>query len=65
MSWYKFTESILDGKSVNVCNFGDVLRGFIHINHFVGGLLKAIKAIPIVSSSKSSNTSAPYKIYRK
>jgi len=63
MAYYKFTKSILNGTPIDVYNFGDMLRDFTYIDDIIDGVLKALKTIPIETSSEFSNANAPYKIY--
>ena len=70
MALFKFTQAILDGKSIDVYNHGDMSRDFTYIDDLIHGIRLLIDVIPsdakceddqlITSDSKSAV--APFRI---
>jgi UDP-glucuronate 4-epimerase len=67
MALQKFTKSILNGKKIKVFNNGNHKRDFTYIDDIVEGIIRVVDKPatphPIVSSSKPSSSSAPWRIY--
>ncbi len=65
MALFLFTKAILEGKAIDVYNFGNMLRDFTYIDDIVEGVVKVLENPP-KKKDAISNTSvsiAPYKIY--
>ncbi len=69
MALFIFTRSILEGKAIDIYNFGDMLRDFTYVDDIVEGVIRTTDRVavgnpdwsgdsPIPGSSK-----APYRIY--
>jgi UDP-glucuronate 4-epimerase len=71
MAYFKFTKAILEGKPIDVYNYGKMKRDFTYIDDIVEGIVRVLdrppSAVPSPSSSSTSThnlTSAcPYKLY--
>lgn len=69
MATHLFTKSIIEGKPIDVFNYGEMLRDFTFIDDIVNGVVKVInnpaKPDPHWDSlsPEPSSSSAPYKIY--
>lgn len=69
MALFLFTKSILEGKPIDVFNYGQMKRDFTYIDDIVEGLLRVIDFIPKPSPDWSSDSPnpgisyAPYRIY--
>lgn len=76
MAYFKFTKSILEGKSIDVYNNGEMQRDFTYIDDIVEGVVRVIDLIPeqtsprhsgpdqeSVHGEKITNAVAPYKVY--
>jgi UDP-glucuronate 4-epimerase len=67
MALQKFTKSILNGKKIKVFNNGNHKRDFTYIDDIVEGIIRVIDKPatphPIISPSKPSSSSAPWRIY--
>lgn len=69
MSYFKFVKAIEAGKPIDVYNFGEMQRDFTYVDDVVEGIVrlmdKPYQSSPQQSgsSSESSTSSAPYKIY--
>lgn len=67
MAYFKFTKAILEGKSIDVYNHGQMQRDFTYIDDIIDGILRAMDKPPILnissSSPKNTDPKAPYHIY--
>ncbi|MDY0402941.1 NAD-dependent epimerase [Sulfurovum sp.] len=69
MALFLFVKAALEGKSIDVFNYGEMLRDFTYIDDIVEGVIRVIDnpAKPDVSwngkTGRPSTSSAPYKIY--
>jgi UDP-glucuronate 4-epimerase len=69
MALFKFTKSILEGKSIPVFNYGKHRRDFTYIDDIVEGVIRVIhkpaKSNPEWNGERpaSSSSSAPWKVY--
>jgi len=68
MALFKFTKEILDGKSIEVYNRGEMVRDFTYIDDIVEGIVRAIdRPPPLDSGRENKNDTAvrttPYQIY--
>lgn len=69
MALFIFTQSILEGKPIQVFNNGNMLRDFTYIGDIVEGIVRIMNRIPAGdpfwenSTSDISSSKAPYKIY--
>ena len=69
MAAFLFTKAIMEGKPIDVFNYGNMRRDFTYIDDIVEGIFRLIQKIP--SSNKNwngkkpdpSSSFAPYKIY--
>ncbi|HPI92456.1 MAG TPA: NAD-dependent epimerase [Deltaproteobacteria bacterium] len=69
MALFKFTRSILEGKAIDIYNYGDMQRDFTYIDDIVEGVYRAMRLTPEPDkawdgSRPDPGTSfAPYRIY--
>ena len=69
MAYFSFTKNILEGKSINVFNHGEMERDFTYIDDITEGICKLIPLAPKPypswdeSRDDTSGSFAPYKIY--
>lgn len=69
MATYKFTEAILDGRPIDVYNYGKMRRDFTYVDDIVEGILRLMLHIPQPNANWSgeqpdpSSSQAPYHIY--
>ena len=63
MAYYKFTKSILEGKTIDVYNNGEMQRDFTYIDDIVEGIQRVMDKPPQPTKSPGSNAVAAYKIY--
>ena len=57
MAYFKFTQSIYEGKAIDIYNFGDMKRDFTYIDDIVEGILRLIPKPPAPA------TGAPHVVY--
>jgi UDP-glucuronate 4-epimerase len=67
MAIFSFTKAILEGKSIDVFNYGKMRRDFTYIDDIVEGILRVSDRPPVPNTQSmdpdGSPTSAPYKLY--
>ena len=69
MALFSFTKAILEGKPINVFNYGKMKRDFTYIDDIIEGVIRVIDKIPQPNQNWSGNnpdpssSKAPYKIY--
>jgi UDP-glucuronate 4-epimerase len=69
MAVFLFTKAILEGKTIDVYNYGDMNRDFTYIDDIISGIIKILDNPPVGNpdwDSKipdPSTSFAPYKIY--
>ena len=59
MALFKFTKLILEGKKINVFNYGKHVRDFTYIDDIVSGILKVLKNPPKGNKKWNSNKPDP------
>ena len=63
MAYFKFTESILAGKPIDVYNQGKMQRDFTYIDDIVEGVTRVLDNIPSPQHTSDTSAVAPYKVY--
>ncbi|WP_312946096.1 NAD-dependent epimerase [Superficieibacter sp.] len=69
MALFKFTKAMLEGKSIDVYNFGKMKRDFTYIDDIAEAIVRLQDVIPDVNSEWSveegspATSSAPYRVY--
>lgn len=69
MALFLFTKAILEGKTIDVFNYGKMRRDFTYVDDIVEGVVRVLERIPEPNSEWSGynpdpgTSSAPYKIY--
>lgn len=69
MAYFKFTNKIYDGESIDIYNYGKMKRDYTYIDDIVEGIVRIADKIPQRDESwtsqegDKSKSSAPYKIY--
>ncbi len=69
MALFKFTKAMLEGKSIDVYNFGKMKRDFTYIDDIAEAIVRLQDVIPDVDSEWSveegspATSSAPYRVY--
>ncbi|HED1541286.1 NAD-dependent epimerase [Kluyvera cryocrescens] len=69
MALFKFTKAILDGKSIDVYNYGKMKRDFTYIDDIVEAIIRLQDVIPeansdwTVETGSPATSSAPYRVY--
>tara|TARA_Y100000768_G_scaffold388500_1_gene384733 strand:+ start:135 stop:1142 length:1008 start_codon:yes stop_codon:yes gene_type:complete len=68
MALFIFTKNILNGKKINLFNFGNHIRDFTYVDDIVEPIARLIKKLPKKSTKKlktnnPSESNAPFKIY--
>ena len=69
MALFKFTKAMLEGKSIDVYNYGKMKRDFTYIDDIVEAVVRVQDMIPqanadwTVESGSPATSSAPYRVY--
>ncbi|EPZ1176033.1 NAD-dependent epimerase [Klebsiella oxytoca] len=69
MALFKFTKAMLEGKSIDVYNYGKMKRDFTYINDIVEAIVRMQDIIPqpnpewTVETGSPADSSAPYRVY--
>ena len=63
MAYFKFTESIIKGKPIEIYNYGKMKRDFTYIKDIVSGICLIIDKKPKRIKSKITYSDAAFKIY--
>jgi UDP-glucuronate 4-epimerase len=69
MALFLFTKAILEGRPIDVFNYGKMKRDFTYIDDIVVGVMAVMEKIPVPNSQWSgddpdpSSSYAPYKLY--
>ena len=66
MALFIFVKNILEGKPINVYNYGNMKRDFTYIDDIVEGIVRVIDNPPVGNpnwNGKPSESIAPYKVY--
>jgi UDP-glucuronate 4-epimerase len=63
MATFSFTKAILEGRAIDLYNYGKMQRDFTYIDDIAEGVIRVSDRIPKRDSTADQNTSAPYRIY--
>ncbi|RNR50114.1 NAD-dependent epimerase/dehydratase family protein, partial [Klebsiella pneumoniae] len=69
MALFKFTKAMLEGKSIDVYNYGKMKRDFTYIDDIVEAIVRIQDVIPqpdpewTVEEGSPATSSAPYRVY--
>ena len=69
MALFKFTKAMLEGKSIDVYNYGKMKRDFTYIDDIVEAVVRMLDIIPqpnpewTVETGSPADSSAPYRVY--
>jgi UDP-glucuronate 4-epimerase len=69
MAYFKFTKAILEGRPIDIFNYGNMRRDFAYIEDIVEGVVRVIDRVPAPNPEWSGadpdpgSSYAPYRIY--
>jgi UDP-glucuronate 4-epimerase len=63
MSPWLFTSAILEGKPIDVFNYGRMKRDFTYIDDITEGTVRVLDRLPILQQEDQLETGAPYRIF--
>ncbi len=69
MSYFLFTKSILEGKAIDVFNYGEMKRDFTYIDDIIESIMRLIKKVPTSNKKFDKNNPdissswAPHRIF--
>ena len=61
MALFKFTKALFEDKTIDVYNYGDMIRDFTYVDDIVEGVVRVIKNPAQKATTNPSN--APYRVY--
>jgi UDP-glucuronate 4-epimerase len=64
MAAFKFTQAILEGRPIEVYNYGKMRRDFTYIDDIVEGVIRVLDRPPIIAASAHPEAiRPPYRLY--
>ena len=63
MAYFSFTNKLLDGKTIEIFNYGNCKRDFTYIDDIVEGIVRVIARAPKKEEVENGLPKPPYKIY--
>jgi UDP-glucuronate 4-epimerase len=63
MAYHSFTKAILDGRTIDVFNHGEMERDFTYIDDAVEGLARLVDLPPVPAAASGGGHNAPHTIY--
>ena len=63
MAYFSFTKAILNGKTIDVYNNGNMKRDFTYVDDIVEGIIRLLKTKPINNNSQITSSNAPYRLF--
>lgn len=64
MAVFKFTQAILEGRPIDVYNYGEMKRDFTYIDDIVEGVIRVLDRSPIIAASAQDGAIVPpYRLY--
>lgn len=63
MAYFKFTKAILEGRPIDVYNYGEMKRDFTYIDDIIKGVILVLGQIPLPQETNITSSKAPYKIF--
>lgn len=63
MAYFKFTKAILEGRDIDVYNYGIMRRDFTYIDDIIEGIVRLMPKAPELQKATTSNAEAPFKVY--
>lgn len=63
MAYFKFVDSIVNERPIEVFNYGKMKRDFTYIDDIVEGVVRVMQQPPAASKNNQGEQTLPYKIY--
>ncbi|MGI0486694.1 NAD-dependent epimerase [Pantanalinema rosaneae CENA516] len=63
MAYFKFVKAIVEGKPIDIYNYGKMKRDFTYVDDVIEGIVRVLSHVPAANSSPDLPTAAPYKLY--
>lgn len=63
MAYFGFTNKLLEGKNIQIFNYGNCLRDFTYVDDIVEGVLRVMQHAPEKQTGEDGLPVPPYKIY--
>lgn len=63
MAYFKFVKAIVEGRPIDIYNYGKMKRDFTYVDDVVEGIVRVLSHVPSATRLPDLSTSAPYKLY--
>jgi len=63
MALFLFTKAMIEGKPINVFNYGNMARDFTYVDDIVEGIKRLIPKAPEPAKNGSEKSKAPYRLF--
>ncbi|MBL1177473.1 NAD-dependent epimerase [Pantanalinema sp. GBBB05] len=63
MAYFKFVKAIVEGKPIDIYNYGKMKRDFTYVDDVVEGIVRVLSHVPLATRLPDLSTAAPYKLY--
>ena len=63
MAYFGFTDKLLQGKTIQIFNYGNCLRDFTYVDDIVRGIVKVMHCVPEKQNGADGLPLPPYRIY--
>lgn len=63
MAYFGFTDKLLQGKTIQIFNYGNCLRDFTYIDDIVEGIIRVMQCAPEKEIGEDGLPNPPYRIY--
>lgn len=63
MAYFKFTKNMIEGRKIQIYNYGHCKRDFTYIDDVVEGVMRIINSPPLLTTGNDGLNIAPYEIY--
>ncbi len=63
MAYFGFTNKLLEGKKIQIFNYGNCMRDFTYVDDIVEGIVRVMQKAPEKSTGEDGLPIPPYKVY--
>lgn len=63
MAYFSFTDKLIQGKTIQIFNYGNCRRDFTYIDDIVDGVIRVMQSAPERATGKDGLPVAPHRIY--
>lgn len=63
MAYFSFTNKLIQGKTIEIFNYGNCQRDFTYVDDIVEGIVRVLACPPEKKKNEAGETIPPYKVY--